>query len=192
MDDSIIFQIGCMRTGQDRTECLHFLFYNMPLEVWKCQKIYPDYKKIAKENKDTYWNQNNSDPRRTPPAVNVDNRTAVSITNTPHKWQLEDLCQCQSFLLMLDLKCKWDNLTYPALSRTGTKMSSFAKRWWRDPSPAESLLQNGSQWQAARLKCSSKLQSPKVRRDSISPICSHCTHFKGAVQQFKSGTVPIT
>lgn len=168
------------------------MLYNTPLEAGRCQKICSDYKKIAKEDKDTYRNQNNSDPRRTPPAVNVDNRTDVSITNTPHKWQPEDLCQCQSFLLMLDLKCKWDNLTSPALPRTETKMSSFAKRWWRDPSPAETLLQSGSQWQAARLKCSSTFQSPKVRKDSISSICSHCTYFKGAVQQFKSGTVPIT
>lgn len=101
MGDSIIFQIGQVRTGQDWTGCLHFVLYNMPLEAWKCQKIHPDYKKVAKEDKDTYWNQHNSDPRRTPPAVNVGNRTAVSTTNTPHKWQLEGLCQCQSFLLML-------------------------------------------------------------------------------------------
>lgn len=38
MDDSIIFQKGWVRTGQDRTRqdrtrCLHFMLHNMPLEA---------------------------------------------------------------------------------------------------------------------------------------------------------------
>lgn len=153
----------------------------------KVPELCPDYKKIAKEDTDTYWNQNNSDPRRTPPAVNVDNRTAVSITDTPHKWQPEDLCQCQSFLLMLDLKCKWDNLTYPALSRTGTKMSSFAKRWWRDPSPAETLLQNGS---SDRLRDWNVLQCfnhPRWEETAFHPYVPIAHILKGHLSNLNQG-----
>lgn len=156
-------------------------------------------KLIAKEDKGMCWNQNNPDPHSTPPAVRVDNRTAVSIANTPHEWQHEDLCQCQSFLLMLK-HSSWceilsaqeiTSLTLPYQVQE-TKMSSFAKRWWRNPSPPETHSQYCSQQQAARLKCSSKFRSPNVWNYSISSICSHCTHFKGTVKHFKSGTVLIT